>query len=554
MSAVVDTLRKVSGRPSDVVDRLAGLDQAVDAARGRLDDTLVADSTAVVERAGGRLRLSSEHTVVALAGATGSGKSSLFNALVGLDLAATGARRPTTSWTLACAWGPEGATELLDWLGIPQRHQTHRAGLLDEASPDRELEGLVLLDLPDHDSTEVSHHLEVDRLVKLADVLIWVLDPQKYADAALHDRFLKPMSSHVDVVMIVLNQVDLMPPDSVGTALTDVKRLLALDGLDGVEVHATSATQGDGLDELRSAVIARVAQKKSSRERLAADIRTAAARLAQQTGTADPGDLDAERGDLLDACADAAGVPVAVKAIESSTKLRARRATGWPLTRWLSRLRPDPLRRLHLSGGSATADELAGIRVARSSMPEPTHAQRARVDSAVRTTTTAVTSGISRPWASAVRAASLSRVVDLTDALDVAVARTDLGVAKDPWWWATVRALQWMLFAAAVVGGLWLAALAVFSYLRLPEPETVDWRGVPVPTAMLLGGIVLGVLLAVGCRLAARWSAKRRARRARARLRDSISTVVDELVIEPMRVELDAYTRCRDGIRVALRR
>ena len=35
------------------------------------------------------------------------------------------------------------------------------------------------------------HRLEVDRLVELVDLLVWVLDPQKYADAALHDRYLR---------------------------------------------------------------------------------------------------------------------------------------------------------------------------------------------------------------------------------------------------------------------------------------------------------------------------------------------------------------------------
>ena len=61
---------------------------------GRLDDALVDDGRPVVERAAGRLRLSADHTVVALAGATGSGKSSTFNALTGLELAAVGVRRP----------------------------------------------------------------------------------------------------------------------------------------------------------------------------------------------------------------------------------------------------------------------------------------------------------------------------------------------------------------------------------------------------------------------------------------------------------------------------
>ena len=92
----VDTLR-VTGGSSDVVERLAGLDQAVRAARGHIDDRLVDEAEQVVERAGDRLRLSSEHTVVALAGATGSGKSSLFNWLCGLDLAGVGIKRPTTT-------------------------------------------------------------------------------------------------------------------------------------------------------------------------------------------------------------------------------------------------------------------------------------------------------------------------------------------------------------------------------------------------------------------------------------------------------------------------
>jgi len=105
MTALVEGAKKLVGRSRDIVDRIDGLDEAARAARGRLPDALVGEAAAVVERAGGRLRLSGDHTVVALAGATGSGKSTTFNALTDLDLAATGVRRPTTSWTMACAWG-----------------------------------------------------------------------------------------------------------------------------------------------------------------------------------------------------------------------------------------------------------------------------------------------------------------------------------------------------------------------------------------------------------------------------------------------------------------
>ena len=193
MTSLLEGARRLIARGSDLGGRLEALQSAVEAARGRLDDDVVDQAQGVVDRAAGRLRLSADHTVVAIAGATGSGKSSTFNSLTGLELSAVGVRRPTTSWATACVWGSEGAQELLEWLGIPPRHQTTRDSMLDSRAlggrprEDRSMEGVVLLDLPDHDSTEVSHHLEVDRIVRLADLLVWVLDPQKYADAAIHD-------------------------------------------------------------------------------------------------------------------------------------------------------------------------------------------------------------------------------------------------------------------------------------------------------------------------------------------------------------------------------
>ena len=111
--------------------------------------------------------------IVALVGATGSGKSSLFNALSGMEIADVGARRPLTSQPMACVWGDDGAGPLLDWLGVPDGRRVTRESVLD-ADKEADLRGLVLLDLPDHDSTAVTHRLEVDRLVGLVDLLVWV--------------------------------------------------------------------------------------------------------------------------------------------------------------------------------------------------------------------------------------------------------------------------------------------------------------------------------------------------------------------------------------------
>jgi GTP-binding protein EngB required for normal cell division len=543
-------MRKALGRRGgDLIDRIGGLERAVDAADGRLDGELVAATRTVVERASQRLRLSGDHTVVALAGATGSGKSSLFNALCGLDLAAVGVRRPTTSWALACAWGTDGAGDLLDWLGIPRRHQVSRGSLLDATEADSQLHGLVLLDLPDHDSTEVSHQVEVDRLVLMVDTLVWVLDPQKYADAAIHDRYLRPLATHRDIMLVVLNHVDELPAAQVGSCLRDVDRLLEEDGLGGTPVIATSARFGTGVAELRQALVGRVEAKRASRDRLVADVESAADRLAAVTGQANPGAVarSAEAG-LVDTFAAAAGVPVVVQAVAQSTRTRARSATGWPVTKWLSRLRPDPLRRLHLDLGR---DGRELTQAARTSLPQANKVQRARVDASVRAVVDEATVELPRPWAMAVRRASVSRFDDLGDALDNAVARTDLGVARTPLWWRTVSVLQWVLLAAVAVGGVWLALLFGLDYLRMPQPSTPQWRGIPWPTLLLVAGVLFGVLLAVLSRLLAALSARRRAAKADRRLRASIAEVVQALVVEPMEAEIDAYRRCRDGIAAA---
>ena len=551
MTALVEGAKRLVGRGSDVADRIDGLADAARAARGRLDDGLVDEASAVAETAGDRLRLSGDHTVVALAGATGSGKSSTFNALTGLELAAIGVRRPTTSWTMACAWGADGAPGLLDWLGVPKRHQVMRDSMLDEPRDERGLSGLVLLDLPDHDSTEVAHHVEVDRLVRLADLLVWVLDPQKYADAAVHDRYLKPLASHRDIMLVVLNHIDTVPEARRASMVADLKRLLAEDGLETVPVIATSARHGDGIPDLKRAIAEQVSSKKAMKKRLMADVGSIARRMSDANGDSAPGDVARSRkSELVDAFADAAGVPTVVEAVEQSTKRRAGQATGWPVTAWLTRFKPDPLKRLHLDLGTS-GRELT--RSARASVPEATHVQRARVDTTVRALADDVGKELTAPWADAVRRASVSRLPDLNDALDKAVASTDLGVSRTPIWWRLVRALQWVLMVAALVGGLWLLGLAVLGYLQIPAPDAPRSSGLPLPTLLLLGGVALGILLGLVCKAVVGLSARGKARSADRRLRAAIGAVTESLVVQPVEAEVEAYRATRAGLVAALR-
>jgi len=544
MTSLVEGARRLVGRSVPTVgDRLRSLEAAATAARGRLDDELVDRADTVVRRASSRLALSGDHTVVALAGATGSGKSSMFNALTGLELAQVSVRRPTTSVTAGAAWGDDAA-ELFEWLGVQRRHQV--------AAPAGDLDGLVLLDLPDHDSTEVAHHLEVDRLVQLVDMLVWVVDPQKYADAALHERYLRRLATHQDVMIVVLNHVDEVPHDERRPMVEDLRRLLKHDGLTGVPVLTTSATLGEGVDELRALVTVRVREKKAAAARLTADVVAVASDLRKQSGTGEPAALArSTKGDLVDAFADAAGVPTVVHAVQRSVARRGAQQTGWLVTSWLSRLKPDPLRRLHLDLG-ASGKELTGL--GRASVPEPTRVQRARVDTTVRAVAERVGADLTPAWSDAIRRASVSRLEDLNDALDRAIVRTDLGAAKVPLWWRLAKVLQVVFAIALVAGAGWLLGLLVLDYLQMTSPEPPERYGFPLPTLLLLAGLIGGIALGVVGRAVNGLVARARARSADRRLRAAIAEVTEDLVLAPIDHELQAYAEVRAALSAALHR
>ena len=537
MSRLVEGARKLFGREGGggIADRVGSMEEFVAAASGRLDEQQLEPAREVAARARERLRLSSEHTIVALAGATGSGKSSLFNKLTDLELAGVGVKRPTTSWALACAWGPEGAGEILSWIGIPERHRVSRLSMLDVSAEDTNLQGLVLLDLPDHDSTEVAHHLEVDRLVRYADLVVWVLDPQKYADAAVHDRYLRPLASHADVMLVVLNHIDRIPEADQDSTMDDVRRLLRADGLVDVPVLATSAVRGDGIDELRRTLVKRIRDKASATQRLSLDVVATAEKLAALNGLEPARGVSPERRQALEeALAQAAGVPTVVAAVETSVNQSRKRAMAWPPLRLLGKFRKDPLADLHLTSG-------------RSSLPLTTPVQRSRVDAAVRDLAADAARGLTPAWQAAVSKAAKRPLEDLGDSLDRAVVDTDLDVTGTPGWVRAFGALQLLTLLAALVGLVWMVAMLALqmSGSVVPDPPRVE--GLSVPLLLLVGGLLVGWALAAVSTALARSSASKAARAADQELRRAVSDVATEH-LAPLEEELTAHERARTAL------
>lgn len=529
---------------AEITARTDALGEALESGGACLEPRATARAGQVVDKVSERTALVGGHTVVALAGATGSGKSSLFNALAGADVARVGLRRPTTSTPTAAVWGDEPAGDLLDWLSVGARHQVPAPG-------GDELDGLVLVDLPDFDSRESAHREEAQRVLELVDVFVWVTDPQKYADAVLHDDYVAVLREYGAVTLVVLNQVDRLPTEGQDEVTADLIRLLDRDGLERHEVIGTSTVSGKGLDELRTHLHRAVEHSDAVRRRLAADLGGAAGALTDSVADHAAEVPARSRGELVDALSRSAGVPLVVDAVQRDYRLESWAHTGWPFTRWVRAFRPAPLKRLHLDKGAEAAPDITDQDVravlGRSSIPPPPPSARAAVDLASRRIGTSAGERLPTRWADAVADAARPGDEDLADALDQAVLHTPLRDRK-PMWWVLFGALQIILALAAVVGLLWLVVVGIASWLQLPAVPTVDVGPFATPFLLLAGGLLAGLLLAALARWLARIGARRRAKVIERRLRHSIGEVADERVIGPVEQVLADHERTRRSL------
>jgi GTP-binding protein EngB required for normal cell division len=515
MSTETEQLDPARVDPDSLVDRTEALTRFVIATDGILPADRLTGAREVAMRAGDRLRLSGAHTVVALAGATGSGKSTLFNALAGMELSQVGLRRPTTEHAFACVWGPMGAAPLLDWLGIATQRRFTRESVLD-AQDQARLRGLVLLDLPDFDSRAAEHRVEADRLLAMVDLVVWVTDPQKYADQVLHDRYLRAFHQHRDVMVVVLNQADRLGSVDAQRCVADLRKLLGADGLPTVPVFAVSARAADpGIGQLRETLEYAVATRAAALYRLAADLDEVSGELAGLSGPAvGPELVSADRVALLaDGLGAAAGVPALTEAAEQAYRQRAARA------RWLWRAPAhDPV------------DEVLDA--------QPAVGQEGAISLAVRDFTEPLTAGLPVPWADAVTEAARARLPELPGALRDTVSDTEFELGT-PRWVGLVGLLRWLsLFA--VLGGLGLLGMQLWHRAQI----TVTDRGVLLAAAGALAWLLLTVLalalLPVGARTARAYADER--------LRHAVTALTREYVAAPARDVLIRYTQARDAL------
>jgi len=130
---------------------------------------------------------------VVFLGGTGTGKSTLFNALCGSELSRTGVERPNTQGPVA--WAHVSCPLERDFpfsraaptrRPTPPGHASAETGepgnlvILDHEQED--LAHLVIVDTPDLDSVDEENRLIAEKLALLADAVVFVASQEKYAD------------------------------------------------------------------------------------------------------------------------------------------------------------------------------------------------------------------------------------------------------------------------------------------------------------------------------------------------------------------------------------
>jgi GTPase SAR1 family protein len=155
---------------------------------------------------------------VVFLGGTGTGKSTLFNALLGSEVSQTGVERPKTRGPISYAHrgAPIEANFPFPAVQVDRSPAEDAESVPAEGAPGRLLvlehhredyAQLVLVDTPDLDSVEVENRRLAEHLYLLADIVIFVTSQEKYADEVPYQYLLQTVQERRPYV-VLLNKAD----------------------------------------------------------------------------------------------------------------------------------------------------------------------------------------------------------------------------------------------------------------------------------------------------------------------------------------------------------
>ncbi len=245
-------------------------------------------------------------------GSTGSGKSTIVNALLGTPITRVGVIRPTTRQPIL-VHAPEdvgwfasdrvlpGLSRVRGTISSPgtpasAAGDTPAASRITELmllGHDRMPTSLALVDAPDIDSVADENRALAAQLLAAADLWLFVTTANRYADAVPW-RLLDDAAARSVTVAVILNRV---PADAVGDVLPDLTAMLAARNLADAPVFVIEEQPLDDLGMLSAAAVAEplawltgIAGDRAERTRIAA--RTLSGAIA---------DLDRRVAEIADA-------------------------------------------------------------------------------------------------------------------------------------------------------------------------------------------------------------------------------------------------------------
>ncbi|MGV8912971.1 MAG: dynamin family protein [Rhodoglobus sp.] len=289
-------------------------------------------------------------------GSTGSGKSTIVNALVGVATTRAGVIRPTTrqpilvhapvdaGWFasdrilpgLARVRGRISAagTPASSAGDAPEESRIGELMLLEHESVPR---SLAIIDAPDIDSVANENRALATQLLAAADLWLFVTTANRYADAVPW-RLLESAAARSITVGIVLNRV---PPGALVEILPDLHTMLADRGLTDAPVFSIEEQH---LDELGMLPASAVERPREWLESIAGD-RVERSRIAARTLSGAISELDRQVAMIADArqqqldwldsahAAAAARYETAIEAVDAATQNGAL-MRGEVLARW----------------------------------------------------------------------------------------------------------------------------------------------------------------------------------------------------------------------------
>jgi GTP-binding protein EngB required for normal cell division len=519
--------------------RLAGLARAAEEVRDLGLIEPATDALQAVERARERIGFEGDAYVLALAGGTGVGKSSVLNALAGRTVSAVRAVRPTTAEPIA--WVADDRRHdlapLMEWLRV-----SHVAGHADDA-----LANVAILDLPDVDSVRTEHRQLVDELLPRIDAVAWVVDPEKYDDERLH-AYLRTLGRHATRLRFILNKIDRVPEAHRAALQADLERRLSESGIGNARIHAISATSGQGIPELRAALAGEADAKAIITARLLADAQAAVDGLGRTIGV-DPAAPDrplVEAARVEGVAEESVGGALTVvdpagvaRQVQAAVLGRARASGGSLLSRAVALL-------LWLTGQQRRRADPAGYLRdwrSRGTLSRVLNPVRALLVEAA----TEVPAG-SRP--------AVLRALGADD-LEATVIRALDGVAREAaadlhvprsWIWPVIGAVQLVIGSVFLFAVAWYVTLFVSSgAVPVGVFELPVLGPVPLPLVLLAGSVLASAVLGWLLSLHASWIGRRRGGRIAVRVRTAVRSAIEEAGLRGLRRIESARTAVADA-------